>query len=79
MNEDLAALLDSASEEPLILQTERTGDFALLRLDDEVIDLLLERNPALIEECSKIRERMKQGASVTHAQMLQMLQETPEE
>jgi hypothetical protein len=45
----------------------------VLPWDDEVIDLLLERNPTFIEECRQIRERMKQGDYVTHEQMLEAL------
>jgi hypothetical protein len=71
----VTALLSKAREEPLILQAEGTGDFAVLPLDDEVIDLLLERSPTLLEECSQIRERMKQGKYFTHEQMLKALDE----
>jgi hypothetical protein len=44
-------------------------------LDEDVLDLLLERNPRLIEECRQIRERMKQGAYLTHEQALTVLEE----
>ena len=72
----VTALLSKARTEPLILQTEADGDFAVLPLDDEVMDLLLERSSKLIEECRQIRERMKQGAYLTHEQMFQILEDT---
>jgi hypothetical protein len=50
MDTGMTALINKAREEPLILQSEEAGDFAVLPLDDEVIDLLLERNPVLIQE-----------------------------
>jgi hypothetical protein len=64
--------------EPLDKRVEGAGDFAVLPLDEEVIDLLLERSPALTEECRQIRERMKQGEYMTHDQMLATLEESPE-
>jgi hypothetical protein len=70
---ELTALLGRASEEPLILRSEGGGDFAVLPLDDDVLDLLLERSPRLIEECRHIRERMRRGAYLTHQQMLEAL------
>jgi hypothetical protein len=68
-------LLSRARKEPLILQAGENEEFALLPLDDEVLDLLLERNPALIAECRQIDERMRQGHYLTHEQVLQALQE----
>jgi hypothetical protein len=73
--EHLTALLDKARHEPMILQTTTAGDFALLPLDDEVIDLLLERHPTFTRECQAIRTRMQQGAYRTHEQVLAELRE----
>ena len=66
---DVTALLDRASEEPVILQSEGRGDFALLPLEDEILDLLLERSPRFLEECRQIRECMKRGDFVSHDQV----------
>jgi hypothetical protein len=73
--EHLTALLDKARHEPMILKTAGAGDFALLPLDDEVIDLLLERHPGFIGECQAIRARMQRGAYRTHEQVLAELRE----
>jgi hypothetical protein len=67
----LRTVLQKARSEPVVLQAEE-GDFALLPLDDDVLDLLLERNPTFIEECRQIRERMRQGDYVTYEEALQM-------
>jgi hypothetical protein len=75
-DKSIAALLNKAQSEPLILQTESAGDFAVLPLDDEVLDLLLERSPTLREECRQIRERMRQGKFLTHEQMVQALEKS---
>src|SRR6266568_9632699 len=68
----IRTVLQKARTEPVILQTEEEGDFAVLPLDDEVLDLLLERNPTVIEECRQIRERMRQGDYVTYEAALEM-------
>jgi hypothetical protein len=70
-------LLSRARREPLILQTGENDQFALLPLDDDVLDLLLERNPKLIAECRGIDERMKQGDYLTHEQVVQALKNDP--
>jgi hypothetical protein len=68
----LRTVLQKARSEPVVLQDEEEGDFAVLPLDDEVLDLLLERNPVFIEECRQIRERMRQGDYVTYEEALEM-------
>ena len=73
----LRAVLKKARAEPLVLQAEEEGDFAVLPLDDEVLDLLLERNPVFIEECRQIRERMRQGDYVPYEEVLKRFQGSP--
>lgn len=73
----LRTVLQKARAEPVVLQAEEEGDFAVLPLDEEVLDLLLERNPAFIEECRQIRERMRQGDYVTYEEALQMFRGDP--
>jgi hypothetical protein len=75
-NSQIVSLLDRARREPLILRTENSGDFALLPVDDDVLDLLLERNPILIQECREIRKRMEQGDYLTYEQALVVLEES---
>jgi len=73
----IRTLLQKARTEPVILQAEEEGDFAVLPLDDEVLDLLLERSPVFIEECRQIRERMRQGDSVSYEEALKRFQSGP--
>lgn len=73
----LTALLNKARREPIVLKAAGAGEFALLPLDDEVIDLLLERHPKFIAECDEIRHRMKQGLYHTHDQVLASLRDEP--
>jgi hypothetical protein len=72
---EIVALLDRARREPLILRSENSGDFALLPVDEDVLDLLLERNPTFIQECREIQERMEQGDYLTHDQVVAALDE----
>jgi hypothetical protein len=74
-NGEIVSLLDRASREPLILRTENSGDFALLPVDDEVLDLLLERNPIFIQECREIQKRMEQGDYVTYEAAVEMFRQ----
>jgi hypothetical protein len=71
----IGELIDQARDEPLIFETEDAGNFVLLPIDDELLDLLLERSPRLIEKCRQIRERMDQGEYWTHEQVLEMFRE----
>jgi hypothetical protein len=68
----IGELIDQAREEPLVFETEGKGSFVLLPVDDELLDLLLERSPRLIEKCQQIRERMEQGEYWTHEQVMEM-------
>ncbi|HET6883725.1 MAG TPA: hypothetical protein VFI31_26460 [Pirellulales bacterium] len=46
----------------IVLRPQGQSPLALIPLDDEVLDFLIERNPRFVDECRKIRERMAQGA-----------------
>jgi hypothetical protein len=71
----IGELIEQARNEPLIFETEGAGSFVLLPVDDELLDLLLERSPRLIERCRQIRERMEQGEYWTHEQVMEMFRE----
>ena len=73
----IGELIDQARNEPLIFETEGAENFVLLPVDDELLDLLLERSPRLIEKCRQIRERMEQGEYWTHEQVMEMFREEP--
>jgi hypothetical protein len=71
----IGELIDQARDGPLIFETEDAGNFVLLPVDDELLDLLLERSPRLIEKCRQIRERMDQGEYWTHEQVKEIFRE----
>ena len=55
-NTPIGDILRAAGSEGLLLESEGRGRFALLPLDDEVIDLLMERSPMFRAECQGIRD-----------------------
>ena len=67
--------LEAAGDEGLLLESEAHAPYAILPLDDELIDFLLERSPKLIEECRQIRERMQAGRFRSHEEVRRTVQE----
>jgi hypothetical protein len=50
-------MLQRARQEPVIVRDEADGEFAVLPLDEDVIDLLLERNPGSSRNVGRSRHR----------------------
>lgn len=65
-------VLDLAGENGVLVQRHGKTPFAVIPLDDDVIDLLIERNPQFIAECHAIRQRMQQGALHSQAEVNEM-------
>lgn len=63
-------VIKSAGDRGLLLESEHQVRYALLPLDDDLIDFLIERNPAFRLQCREIRRRMDAGGSRTHAEVL---------
>jgi hypothetical protein len=47
----------------------------VLPLDDDFVDLLIERNPKFREQCQAIRERRESGQYLTHEDVREYLAE----
>ncbi len=62
----IGELLQAAAPDGVVLESGGQPRFALLPLDDELIDYLVEHSPKFIEACKGIRERMKTGRFHTH-------------
>ena len=60
-------VLDLAGDQGVLVQRHGKTPFAVIPLDDDVIDLLIERNPQFIAECNAIRQRMQNGARHSQA------------
>ena len=62
----IGEILQAVGSEGMLLESSGGAQYALLPLDDDLIDHLSEHNPKLIEECRVIRERMRAGRYHTH-------------
>ena len=62
----IGEILKAAGPEGIVLDFEDQGSFAVIPLDDEVIDLLIERNPEFRAHCRDSRERMSAGRFQLH-------------
>jgi len=56
-----------------VLESEGQGRYALLPLDDDVIDLLNERSPRFRDDCHGIRGRMGAGFFRSHEDVRRQL------
>jgi len=62
----IGEVLEAAKSEAILLESEGQPRYAILPLDDELIDFLLERNPRFAEECRQIRDRIRAGEFRSH-------------
>ena len=71
-------VLGAASSDGVLIESEGKTAYAVLPLNEDLIDHLLEHNPRLIEECEGIRQRMASGQVHSHKQVKQLLAEEPD-
>ena len=57
----LRQILDDAHNGGLLIETDGEVRFAVIPINDDLLDVLLEQSPKLITECKKIREDVKAG------------------
>jgi len=63
----IGSVLDAADDEgAILLEPQGSRSYALVPLDDDLLDCLLEHNPRLIKESARIARRMKRGTFFTH-------------
>jgi hypothetical protein len=72
-NTPIGEILKAAGSEGIVLESEDQGPYALIPLDDEVLDLLIERSPKFRAHCREIRERMDAGQFQTHEEVKRQL------
>ncbi len=73
LNAALGEVINAVASDGALIETEGRPAYAVMPLDDELLDYLLERNPAFIAECSKIRARMRQGEFRSHEEVKRLL------
>jgi hypothetical protein len=74
LNAPIGGFLDDAGAEGLVLEAEGRGRYAVIPLDDDLLDYLVERSPKFIETCRQIRERMRAGQFHSHEEVKKLLQ-----
>ncbi len=62
----IGEILKAAGTKGILLESEDQGPYALIPLDDDLIDYLIERSPTFRADCHEIRARMDAGQSQTH-------------
>jgi hypothetical protein len=72
----IGEVIEAAGSEGILLESDERGQYALIPLDDDLIDFLIERSPAFLAACRAIRGRMDVGQSLTHEEVKRQL--TPE-
>ena len=72
-NTPIGQIIRAAGSEGIVLEAEGQGRYALLPLDDDVIDLLIERSSTFRDHCHEIRERTDSGQFQTHEEVRRQL------
>jgi hypothetical protein len=65
-NTPIGEILKAAGSEGIVLESEDQVSYAVIPLDDDVLDLLIERSPKFRAHCHEIRGRMDAGQFQTH-------------
>ena len=73
LNTPIGEILKSAGSQGLVLETPNQERYAVLPLDEEVIDLLIERSPRFRADCLEIRNRMDSEQFMTHDEVRKQL------
>lgn len=68
-NTPIGEILKAAGSEGLVVESTDQVTYAVIPLDDEVLDLLIERSPKFRAHCREIRARMDAGHFRTHEQI----------
>ena len=71
----IGEILKAAGTEGVLLESEGQGSFALIPLDDDLIDFPIERSSRFRADCHEIRGRMQAGESQTHEDVRRQLVE----
>lgn len=71
----IGEFLDDAEAEGVVLEAEGRGRYAVLPLDDDLLDYLVARSPKFIGACGQIRERMRAGRFHSHEEVKKFLQD----
>ena len=73
MNQALGEVLQGLDSQGALLEGPGAKSYALLPLDEDLVDYLLEKSPQFSEECQKIRERLQAGQFHSHEEVKKRL------
>ncbi len=69
----MGQILKAADADGVLLESESEKRYAVLPLNDDLVDYLLEHDPRFIEECDRIRDRMRAGKFHGHDEVKKAL------
>ncbi len=72
MKTPIGEVVAGMGREGILLRTAGHEPIAMLPLDDDLLDYLLERSPRLIAECRRLREELEAGDYVTHEEVMRL-------
>jgi hypothetical protein len=72
-NTPIGEILKAAGSDGIVLESEGQGRYALIPLDEDLIDYLIERSPKFLAACREIRKRMDAGQFQTHEEVRRQL------
>ena len=73
LKKPISEILQGAGSDGVLLEASDQQRYAVIPLDDDLIDYLIERNPKFRAACQGIREHMKSGHSKTHAEVKKLI------
>ncbi len=73
LNTPIGDILQAAGSDGVLLESAGQARYAIIPLDDDLIDYLIERSPKFAEACQQIRQRMRAGHFRTHEEVKQLL------
>jgi hypothetical protein len=74
-NTPIGEILKAAGSEGIVVESEDQVSYAVIPLDDDVLDLLIERNPKFRARYREIRGQMDAGEFRTHDEVKRELGE----
>lgn len=74
-NTPIGEILKAAGLDGIMLESEGQGSYAVIPLDEDLIDYLIARSPKFLAACRQIRSRMDAGQFHTHEEVKRRLME----
>lgn len=69
----IGEILKAAGPDGVVLKAAGQPGYAVIPLDDELIDYLIERSPKFIQACEAIRRQMQAGQYKIHEEVKKLL------